>query len=246
MVATSIYTLKRPYGLKPKPNSKIMSDFWSIYENEIHERFELQKTVCNSESHRELISFEILVGMMLLRPRTATIKVEIPDEKYNEQYFCPKCNEDFKSKLTHMIGKHPNHCPYCPMIYSHVSNLTYNHIKKQHQTLYNDFVAARKMRTDRQAEENLKKHACKICLKKFIRPSDVQRHGLTHELTRKAEKLFACKICNKRYTRSSYVVEHTKELHGSINYNCKFCNFQTSGPFKLRKHEKKMHLNISH
>jgi len=59
----------------------------------------LQNTLANSESHPELINFEILVGMMLLRPRPPTIKVEIPDAKNiislneagtEEQYFLPK------------------------------------------------------------------------------------------------------------------------------------------------------------
>jgi len=222
-----------------------MSDFWTIYENEIHERFELQKTVCSSEPHRELVNFEILVGRMFLRPRPPTIKVEIPDENNikAEEYFCQICNEESKTKIAHMIEKHPNHCPYCPMMYSNVWNLTYQHIRKQHQTLYNDFVQARKLRKDRQAEENLKHYSCKICQKKFIRPSDVHRHARTHSAM-KAEKIFACKICNKRYTRADYVIQHTKEIHGSIKYNCKLCSFQTTRISKLRIHKRKMHLNF--
>ena len=290
-----------------------MSDFWTIYENEIRERFRLDNTLVKSESHRELIDFEILIGMKLLRPRK--IKVQISDAKNNEgaekeQYFCQKCNEqfetkfghmkekhsnecpycpaiyatiwnlrkhikkqhptlfneyvedrkmeqeanskkrahfcekcneEFKTKFSHMIEKHPSHCPYCPEVYSDVSNLG-RHIKNQHVTLYNDFLEGRKLRTYREAEENLKKHACKICQKKFRCPSDLRKHEPTHRKFK--EKLFACKICKKRYTTLFYVLEHTKEFHGSIKYNCKLCNFQTMRPYKLRMHEKSMHLNF--
>jgi len=220
-----------------------MSDFWTIYEHEIRERFRLENTLVNSEAHRELIDFEILVGNVLLRPRK--IKVEINaknnEDATNDQNFCKKCNEEFKTKLSHMIEKHPNHCPYCPRTYTDIYSIS-RHIGEKHHTLYKDFLEARKMRTNRAAEENLKKHACKICHKQFRCLSDVRKHEPTHSKFK--EKLFACKICKKRYTTLYYVLEHTKEFHGSIKYNCKFCSFQTVRPYKLRMHEKKMHVNF--
>jgi len=254
-----------------------MSDFWIIYKDGIRERFQLENTLANSDAHRDLIDFEILVGNDLLRTRKIKVENLIPDAKDNErevkeQHFCQKCNEEFKIKLTHMIEKHRNDCPYCPVTFTDIWNLR-RHIKNQHQTLYNDYLTAvQKMRAELQAEENTKKgymHTCKICPKKFRSASDVQKHEVTHN----NEKLFSCKICKKRFAISYYLVRHTKEVHGSTKhnckickksynrssdvirhqrevhesktYNCKFCSFQTPRLYKLRMHEQNMHVNLT-
>jgi len=212
-----------------------MSDFWTIYEDGIRERFQLENTLANSDAYREFINFEILVGRVLLRPRPPTIKVEnlIPDAKNNEpeikkQHFCKKCNEEFKTKFTHIIDKHRNDCPHCPMIVTALPNLR-RHIRQQHEPLYKDYLTARlKMRTEVQAAENLKKTYIKL-------GSD--------ELMDNTAKLYCCKICKKSYNRSSDVLRHTREFHESQKYKCKLCEFQTSRSYKLRIHEEKTHLN---
>jgi len=62
-----------------------MIDFWKMYKMKINERFELEKSLANSESDRQLINFEIILGMHLLRPRPETeIFEETADWSENE------------------------------------------------------------------------------------------------------------------------------------------------------------------
>jgi len=246
-----------------------MSEFWTIYENEIHERFELQNTVCNSESHRELINFEILVGRMFLRPRPPTMIVEkrVPDAKHNEarteeKYFCQKCNEEFKTKFAHMTEKHPNDCPYCPAIYTVIWNLR-RHIKKQHRTLNTD--ATKEKYCQKCNEEYTTKFAhmiekhpndCPYCPETYTENSNLRRHIKNQHPTlfddyvedRKMEQEAnsnnrenVCQKCNKEF-KSTFT--HMMEKHPN---DCPYCPVEFTAPPRrlgapnLRRHIREKH-----
>ena len=151
---------------------KIMSDFWSIYENGIRERFDLQNALASSKLHGELINSEMLFGMAMLRPRPGTTKVEKPqkviaNENNNPKgHFCQKCSEEFEThqtKIAHMIEKHPKWCPYCVGTHCNTYYLQ-KHVAGKHKTFLKEFLwhlQENYIMKERPRNENARKKSCR-------------------------------------------------------------------------------------
>jgi len=81
-----------------------MLDFLSIYENGINNRFELEKSLVNSDSDEKLINWEILVGQNLLRTREKSNP--IPGNTKKRQNYCEICDENFETVKNTVFPHH--------------------------------------------------------------------------------------------------------------------------------------------
>ena len=206
-------------------------DFRRIYENGLHDRFEHIESLPVSDSDRDLIVFEKLVGMTLLRPENAKILKE------NTEKLCNYCGEEFETrqtKVSHVIEKHPKSCPYCTGTFVHLGN----HIGVNHKSLQTEFRNAKE--NHESALRSTYPFSCDICQKKFRLFSLVKRHQVCHN----TENLVSCKVCGKTFKRHWQLLRHTKDIHDSTKYACKICKYETPRLYRLRMHEQKEHSGI--
>ena len=229
-----------------------MFDFWSMYKSKIHERFEMEKSLANSESHGELINFEILVGMCLLRPETTIsektsdflanefsgIKVEeigdISDTKKHEQdsnnfpHKCKTCEKTFRyiSKLLEHEVTHNTEeifpCNMCTQRFRHKLALRV-HLKRIHEPKIPKELRPEKL-------------VCKICEKKFRYISQLREHEVTHN----TEQPFSCNMCSKRFKYQRTLSKHLQRPHEPKTQEistCKICEKTFRYISQLRAHE---------
>ncbi|CAH1778372.1 unnamed protein product, partial [Owenia fusiformis] len=67
-----------------------------------------------------------------------------------------------------------------------------------------------------------RKYECNVCLKKFKRLQEVQKHGVVHT----GEKHFKCDICFKKFGHKDHMDRHIKSFHKKTekrNYKCNTC-----------------------
>ena len=222
-----------------------MLDFWSIYKNRINDRFLLEKSLVNSDSHEQLIHFELLVGMSILRNRHEPEIFEKSEIKKAEN--CQNCDEKFETienKVFHIMENHVKMCPYCYTTYYDQYTVR-QHIVLKHKTVYTEYLTIRQKIKEKIKPEDdpIRKHyqyACKICKKKFSKQNGVRQHELGH----KTEKFF-CEICAQNFKWRRSLQRHMRHQHlESKKYDCRFCNYQNTQRYKIRSHEEKHHPNV--
>ena len=85
--------------------------------------------------------------------------------------------------------------------------------------------------------EDMQKHPCKLCEKKFKSASVLERHMLSHT----QEKQFACEICGVKFTQKSNRDTHEQWVCGKEKLACTICGKFISGPTNLQHHITKTH-----
>jgi len=224
-----------------------MLDFLSIYENGIKKRFELERSLANSDSDEKLINFEILVGLDLLRTRHwGENSNPIPNDGNTKerQNYCQICDENVetvKNTVFHIIENHHKTCPYCDMTLFDPRTLR-RHIDRKHKMVYNEYLTIRqkiKETIKDDASRTNYKYACKICRKKFENPAGVRQHKLGHKT-----ETFSCQICAQNFKWKRSLDRHLV-VHQSKKYECRFCNYQNIRNYRVRNHELQKHPNDS-
>ena len=87
-------------------------------------------------------------------------------------------------------------------------------------------------------------YLCPQCSKRFLSPSHLNRHLLTH--TR--EKPCLCSECGQQFSQSSSLERHERTKHQRnrqmpSNYQCSLCHEYFSLKHNLKMHERKLHQN---
>ncbi|GEQ66675.1 hypothetical protein JCM33374_g338 [Metschnikowia sp. JCM 33374] len=81
-------------------------------------------------------------------------------------------------------------------------------------------------------EQRIKSHVCSVCSKRFISPSQLNRHYRTHT----GEKPYRCDVCKKTFSQEKSLKYHT-ELHtGGNRYICGICKRSLSSSSNLTGH----------
>ena len=103
-----------------------------------------------------------------------------------------------------MAEKHPKDCPYCPVnAFTAIWTLR-RHIKKQHGTLFNDYVEGRKM--EQEAKLKKRAHFCQKCNKQF-------KTTFTHMLEKHPKD---CPYCPAEFTDISNLRRHIRKYHPTL------------------------------
>ena len=79
-------------------------------------------------------------------------------------------------------------------------------------------------------------YICKICLKTFMRASDLKIHSIIHS----EDKLFCCVICDAKFKRSKDLKFHQKK-HEGVKFNCMQCNTEFGQKKELLRHQREQH-----
>eukprot|EP00794_Sanderia_malayensis_P015149 gene15149-16706_t len=82
-------------------------------------------------------------------------------------------------------------------------------------------------------EKNLKPHLCAICNKKFLRKSDLKKHGLMHS----GRKPYKCEKCGRHFSQSSNMLTHMRRHMGIRPFKCVKCDRAFFRKVDLRRHE---------
>ena len=75
---------------------------------------------------------------------------------------------------------------------------------------------------------SLRRFMCSVCLRTFIKQSDLRRHVMTHT----GEKPFECTLCNKKFTRKSNLKVHMVQHYKMPQW---MCEKKVSREYKLSK-----------
>uniref|UniRef100_A0A8C6T5A4 C2H2-type domain-containing protein n=1 Tax=Neogobius melanostomus TaxID=47308 RepID=A0A8C6T5A4_9GOBI len=87
----------------------------------------------------------------------------------------------------------------------------------------------------KQEDEQLKKHQCNVCNKRFHTKYALQIHIRVHT----KEKPYSCSICYKSFSTSSSLVRHKRTHTGEKPYHCTVCMKSFSDKSSLEVHRKR-------
>ena len=138
---------------------------------------------------------------------------------------CPKCNIKVAQRN---LKRHINYCHIktviypcddCPAVYHDASNLL-SHRKRNH------------------LGQEVRRHLCEVCGKKFITPSDLRTHvgGVHHNV-----KKFVCEYCGLSFKISSALMYHRRMHTGEKPHTCHVCERSFMKPNALAKHVRRVH-----
>lgn len=138
---------------------------------------------------------------------------------------CPKCDKQvsYNCLKRHIncshTGKKIYTCPDCPAIYLDASNLL-NHRKRNHMG------------------QEVRRHLCEVCGKKFLQPSDLRTHvaGVHHNV-----KKYVCEYCGVGFKISSALMYHRRIHTGEKPHECHVCKASFMKPNGLARHIRRVH-----
>ena len=70
------------------------------------------------------------------------------------------------------------------------------------------------------------KHECNMCGKRFITPSKLHRHMLSHT----GERPYTCQFCQRQFSQSSNMKLHILKIHG-VDTDCMVIQHSSQTPF---------------
>ncbi|KAK8385532.1 hypothetical protein O3P69_016368 [Scylla paramamosain] len=138
---------------------------------------------------------------------------------------CPRCNTQVAQRN---LKRHINYCHVkaviypcedCSAVYHDASNLL-SHRKRNH------------------LGQEVRRHLCEVCGKKFITPSDLRTHvaGVHHNV-----KKFVCEYCGLSFKISSALMYHRRLHTGEKPHTCHVCERSFMKPNALAKHVRRVH-----
>lgn len=110
-------------------------------------------------------------------------------------------------------------CPDCPAVYYNDTGLL-THRKRNHMG------------------DEVRRHACKVCMKKFISPCDLRIHVAgVHDNVKK----HVCEFCGISFKLTSHLFYHRRKHTGEKPNECAICKKCFSNPSRLGNHVRKVH-----
>ncbi|KAL3876693.1 hypothetical protein ACJMK2_034497 [Sinanodonta woodiana] len=147
----------------------------------------------------------------------------------NSLHICDICGKTFRQRgrlnyhrKCHFDNKYWK-CKYCDTSSGYKSLITYkNHLIKHHAEKQHEI----------ENETTLKFHKCELCLRLFVRVSDLQRHVLIH----KGLKPYQCKLCDKAFNDKCNLRAHERTHYDQKMLTCPLCCKTFSQKRYLEKH----------
>ncbi|KAK3601875.1 hypothetical protein CHS0354_041807 [Potamilus streckersoni] len=144
-------------------------------------------------------------------------------------HICDICGKTFRQRgrlnyhrKCHFDNKYWK-CKYCDTSSGYKSLITYkNHLIKHHAEKQHEI----------ENETTLKFHKCELCLRLFVRVSDLQRHVLIH----KGLKPYQCKLCDKAFNDKCNLRAHERTHYDQKMLTCPLCCKTFSQKRYLEKH----------
>ncbi|XP_045181210.2 zinc finger protein 492-like isoform X1 [Mercenaria mercenaria] len=220
------------YKNRVYPLHLIVKDFSKLGENDaqLKRAINVIKTITSS-SEQETVKGEIEENMVMDNSKIQECFMEGGKEN----------NEDCKDVVQDKIGK----------------NVLLNRSVKEEPGMdeLNNVVQSRRTYESEVTENSLKelakylpnteneikkKHACKICGKRFEKKSKIERHLVVHT----GEKKYFCELCGKGFGFRESLKEHLKRMHkdGKVEFplqkekKCGICFKSFTLPVRLREH----------
>ncbi|CAG4979629.1 unnamed protein product [Colias eurytheme] len=190
------------------------------------------------------VTEDVKENLPTTQDKKKTGRKKIIKKKIRETQICEECGKSVRNIKAHMALHQPKsaqkkyQCEYCDKEFRSYG-ARYKHIKikhfgvKDHCYLCNKKVVSLKTHILNTHDTSSLPFECNVCSRRFISPSRLKEHMLTHT----KEKPFKCDQCNKRFQNKPLLMIHTRQVHDKEKHHlCQFCSKSFFKKYALQRH----------